>query len=170
MSKEEVDFDALERHAANQTVETVIEPLRIAVVGCRDYDNFDFFSERLTEYLKQAKLLHPDRPIEIASGGAAGIDDMAEDYALDHGYAFRRFDADWDQFPKIAGFLRNQKLAESVDWVLSYWDGKSTGTLDMRERAMQLRRRLKTIKIDTTQKRYYCRRKLQEWDHKRKTG
>lgn len=168
MSKEEVDFDSIERQVASATIDSVIEPLRIAIVGCRDYDDYKYFGEMVDQYLQQVKDLYPNRPIELYSGGAPGIDDMAEDYAQDHNYPFKRIDADWEKDPKIAGFIRNQKLAESVEWVLSFWDGLSTGTADMRNRAMSLRRRLRTIRIVKTSKRYHCRRKLQEWSRKKR--
>lgn len=168
MSTVDTVYSGLERELDQSELPAVVEPLRIAIVGCRDYNDFEFFKTKVEAYLEHAKTLHPGRPIWIYGGGAPGVDDMAEDFALDNGYHFERFDADWDKLGPAAGFIRNQKLAESVEWVLSFWDGKSSGTLDMRERSMRLHRRLRTIQIACTEKRYYCRRKLAEWARKPK--
>jgi hypothetical protein len=156
MRDDEVNFDAAERlHALS---DVGIDPLRIAVVGCRQYDNYDFFSERFVHYVNELKELYPGRPFEFYSGGAPGIDSMIEDYCADHGYTFTAIDADWDKHGKAAGFIRNQQLAERVGVVLVFWDGQSTGTKDMRDRCFELRRRVRTVRIETTPKRYYSRR------------
>lgn len=68
---------------------------------------------------------------EIISGGAQGVDFLAELYAKKHSLQFTEFRADWEQFGKRAGFLRNTQMAEYADALIAIWDGKSKGTFHM---------------------------------------
>lgn len=47
----------------------------------------------------------------------------------------KKFPAEWDKYYKAAGPIRNQKMAEYANALIAVWDGKSTGTKDMIERA-----------------------------------
>jgi hypothetical protein len=35
----------------------------------------------------------------------------------------------WDIYGKRAGMIRNQEMVDFCDILISFWDGKSTGTL-----------------------------------------
>lgn len=50
----------------------------------------------------------------IVSGGAAGIDWAAEQYAANIGVALHVINADWKQYNKLAGRIRNRKMAKYV--------------------------------------------------------
>lgn len=68
---------------------------------------------------------------EIVSGGARGIDKAGEVWAAGSGIPIKQFLADWDQYGKRAGFMRNDEMAEYADALIAIWDGKSKGTLHM---------------------------------------
>lgn len=68
---------------------------------------------------------------EIVSGGAQGIDFLAELYAKKHTLNFTEFKADWNKHGKAAGFIRNNDMANYADALIAIWDGKSKGTLHM---------------------------------------
>ena len=68
---------------------------------------------------------------EIVSGGAQGVDFLAELYAKNHSLKFTEFPADWDNLGKRAGFIRNAEMAAYADALIAIWDGKSRGTLHM---------------------------------------
>ena len=72
---------------------------------------------------------------EIVSGGAAGVDTLGEEIAKEKGVSVRIFNADWNQYGKSAGPIRNQQMADYADALLAVWDGRSRGTLDMIRRA-----------------------------------
>jgi hypothetical protein len=38
------------------------------------------------------------------------------------------YPADWNQFGKSAGYIRNRAIIEAVDGVVAFWDGQSRGT------------------------------------------
>ena len=51
--------------------------MKLAVVGCRDFEDYDFFKRYLEAIIK----VHSLEPVEIVSGGAKGADSLAERWA-----------------------------------------------------------------------------------------
>lgn len=68
---------------------------------------------------------------EIVSGGAQGVDFLAELYAKKKTLKFTEFKADWNAFGKQAGFKRNVEMADYADALIAIWDGQSKGTFHM---------------------------------------
>lgn len=71
---------------------------------------------------------HEGETITIVSGGAKGVDKMAENYAKERNYAILVFKADWDTFGNAAGYMRNVGIVNASDEVAAFWDMKSPGT------------------------------------------
>lgn len=67
---------------------------------------------------------------KIISGGAGGVDTLAEVYAKNHGIEFEEFPANWKMYGKRAGLLRNKEMAAVAEAAIVVWNGKSTGTKD----------------------------------------
>lgn len=93
-------------------------------------------SREITDYetVKKAYLSSGLKAIEVVSGTARGVDRLGEQLAKELELPVERFPADWDNFPKVAGFLRNDEMAIYATGLLAVWDGKSTGTQDMVKR------------------------------------
>lgn len=72
---------------------------------------------------------------EVVSGGAPGVDALAEKWAEQNGIPVKQFPADWDRYGRKAGPIRNQAMAEYGEALIAVWDGKSRGTRDMIRRA-----------------------------------
>jgi predicted Rossmann-fold nucleotide-binding protein len=83
---------------------------------------------------------------EVVSGGAKGIDRLGENWALAHNIPVKQFFPDWKnldtpnaivksnqygQYNALAGFDRNEKMAEYAEALIAIWDGSSNGTKDM---------------------------------------
>lgn len=68
---------------------------------------------------------------EIVSGGARGVDRLGERWAKRQGISLRKFTADWAEYGKKAGILRNITMAEYADALIAFWDGRSRGTKHM---------------------------------------
>lgn len=66
----------------------------------------------------------------IVSGGANGIDTLAEHWAKRNKIEFIAYLAQWNKFGKKAGIIRNHEMVEFCDYVFAFWNGKSKGTLD----------------------------------------
>ena len=77
---------------------------------------------------------------ELVSGGAKGVDRLAEDWANASGVAVRMFRPDWHRFRRGAGLVRNREMAAYADALVAIWDGESRGTGHMIE-AMRARRK-----------------------------
>lgn len=68
---------------------------------------------------------------EVVSGGADGVDKIGEALAIDSNIPVKRFPADWSQYGKAAGPIRNRQMAAYADALIAVWDGKSRGTANM---------------------------------------
>ena len=97
----------------------------VAIVGSRKYPQL----ERVKDYVKSL----PDG-ILVVSGGADGVDIIAEVTALIRGLTVRRLPAEWEVYGKGAGFIRNQKIVDACDRLVAFWDGSSKGTADTLEK------------------------------------
>lgn len=99
--------------------------MKVIIAGGRNFENY------LLLKLKCDKILKNTTDIQIVSGGSKGADLLGERYARERHYLVKRFEADWDKEGKAAGPIRNTKMAEYADYLIAFWDGKSTGTKDM---------------------------------------
>jgi len=64
----------------------------------------------------------------IISGGAKGVDSLAEVYAKDNDHTIIVHKAQWGLHGKAAGPIRNKQIVEDCDEVIAFWDGSSRGT------------------------------------------
>lgn len=99
---------------------------RIIVAGSRTFSDYELLSKRLE------KLIAADRErVEIVCGEAKGADSLGRRYAQEHEIPIRSFPADWKNYGKSAGMVRNQKMANYGNELIAFWDGRSAGTRNM---------------------------------------
>lgn len=79
----------------------------------------------------------PDGVSEIVSGGAAGIDSCASQYARTHGLALKVFRPDYDTYGRSAPIRRNIEIIDYADIIFIFWDGHSAGSKFVIDRARQ---------------------------------
>lgn len=72
---------------------------------------------------------------EVVSGGCRGVDMMGEQWAAEHEIPVRHFVADWAQYGREAGELRNREMASYADGLILLWDAKSPGASCMMREA-----------------------------------
>lgn len=65
---------------------------------------------------------------EIVTGGAEGIDTLADQWAKDHGIDRVVMPANWKKYKRAGGYHRNERMVNYADAVIVIWDGKSNGT------------------------------------------
>ncbi len=70
---------------------------------------------------------------EIVSGNAFGPDHLGEIIASLFYIPVKKFPADWKTHGKAAGMIRNREMAEHADELYLVWDGKSSGSRNMKE-------------------------------------
>lgn len=68
---------------------------------------------------------------EVVCGLARGVDKAGKSWAESKGIPVAEFPAAWGMLGPIAGFVRNQQMAEYADAAFIVWDGKSRGTRNM---------------------------------------
>ena len=118
--------------------------IKIAVGGCRDYNDFDFICKSLDEYLSNYE---SDDTIIILSGHCSGVDSAAEQYASLKGFETIIFPAEWKKYGRAAGPVRNKQMVESSDIVIAFWDEKSKGTKSLINLAKKAGKTLIVYKI-----------------------
>lgn len=72
---------------------------------------------------------------EVVSGTARGADHAGELWAEANDVPVEEFPANWDEHGNAAGPIRNSEMAQYADQLIALWDGKSSGTRDMIEKA-----------------------------------
>ena len=98
--------------------------MRVAVVGSRHIED-----ERMKEKAYALLCRHiPVNATEIVSGGAVGIDTLAEIYAQRNGLPTKIFKPDYARYGKRAPIMRNDEIVDYAQYVLALWDGQSHGT------------------------------------------
>jgi hypothetical protein len=102
---------------------------KVIIAGGRDFKDFNHLCE-VVDHMLQNK-----DDIEVVSGTAMGADQLGEKYAKECGYALKEFPADWEEFGKAAGHIRNRQMGDYADALIAFWDGKSKGTKGMIEYA-----------------------------------
>ena len=64
----------------------------------------------------------------IISGGAVGIDTLAEEYADIHKLSKYIMRPRYDLYGRAAPLKRNEQMVDAADAILIVWDGASKGT------------------------------------------
>jgi len=94
--------------------------MKTAIIGSRGISNYEIVSDVLKEY----------QISNVISGGAKGVDSLAERYVTDNSLSMTVFKPDWAQYGRAAGPIRNRHIVDAAECVIAFWDGKSKGTLD----------------------------------------
>ena len=90
--------------------------MKLLIVGSRSITDFD-----LSPYVSTDV-------DTIISGGASGIDNLAEQYADSHCLSKCIIRPRYDLYGRAAPLKRNEQMVDMCDAVLVIWDGRSKGT------------------------------------------
>jgi len=111
---------------------TQYQKMNVAIVGGRDFDDYEQFKSCLNREKIKFK--------SIISGGARGVDALAERYAKEMGISLNIYLLDWTKHGKSAGPIRNRQIIENSDCVIAFWDEKSPGTRSSLKIAEELKK------------------------------
>ena len=90
--------------------------MKLLIVGSRSITDFD-----LSPYI-------PSDVDTVISGGAGGVDSLAEQYADTHRLSKYILRPRYDLYGRAAPLKRNEQMVDLSDAVLIIWDGRSKGT------------------------------------------
>ena len=102
-------------------------------------------SRRIKEYDLQG--LVPEGVTLIITGGASGIDEIAEQYADRRKISKLVLRPRYEIYGKGAPLRRNEKMVDICDMVLVIWDGKSRGARYTIEYAEKMGKTVKVITV-----------------------
>lgn len=102
--------------------------MKVIVAGSRSVDDIDIIQAILDSAWCEFT--------ELVSGGARGVDSLAEAWARQNSVPVKTFIPDWDKYGKSAGPRRNVVMANYADALIAIWDGKSRGTSHMIREAL----------------------------------
>lgn len=125
------------------------EEFRVIIAGGRDFarNGWDKYDWNLL-YTTMDKLLQNKRRthrIVVLCGMAKGADMAGNRYALQRRFLVRYFPADWQEYGKKAGPIRNDLMAQNADALVAFWDGQSPGTKNMIETAKKYNLQVRVI-------------------------
>src|SRR2546429_9342627 len=102
--------------------------MRVAIVGSRHFSDLS----RVGEYVKS---LRPRA--SIITGSASGVDASATRAAREKGIPVQVMPTSFEELADTAkSTARNQRLVDSCDVLVAFWDGSSKGTRTTVERAL----------------------------------
>jgi hypothetical protein len=100
------------------------------VAGGRDFSDQETLFRVLDQYVvDDDKVVH--------GGCPRGVDSLAQTWAENNNFDVSAYPADWHTFGRSAGPRRNAVMAQESDGLIAFWDGKSRGTRNMIDNALE---------------------------------
>jgi hypothetical protein len=97
--------------------------MKVIVAGSREIVDYDLVIQAIKESGFEVT--------QVISGTARGVDTLGARYGKENNIPVREMSANWDQWGKMAGFKRNEEMAQVADALIAIWDGQSKGTRNM---------------------------------------
>ena len=113
-----------------------VKIIKILIAGSRSIEDFD-----LSPYV-------PPHTTMIISGGAKGVDKLAEQYADKHRISKLVLQPWYELYGKIAPIKRDELMVDLADEVLIVWDGVSRGAKYTAEYARKSGKRVTVLLYD----------------------
>jgi predicted Rossmann fold nucleotide-binding protein DprA/Smf involved in DNA uptake len=104
--------------------------MKLIIAGGREFNDYQLMKESFDKYINSNN-------VTIISGTARGADRLGEVLAQEYGLELIRMPANWNEYGKRAGYIRNESMANVATHALIFWDGQSNGTRHMINLAKQ---------------------------------
>lgn len=118
--------------------------MKVIIAGSRYFE-----ADKIYETVVEAVMLSGFEITEVVSGAARGVDEAGELYAEANQLKCTKFEADWEQYKRAAGPIRNNLMAEYADALIAIPDNRAySGTKNMIERMRVLGKPVYILEID----------------------
>lgn len=108
----------------------------LVIVGSRTITDYQILLSVLSKVTDSPTI----GQFEVVTGDANGVDALARRWAEKNDCDITVFEAQWDTLGRGAGPARNEEMAGYAapdGTVVALWDGESSGTRDMIDRALE---------------------------------
>lgn len=98
----------------------------VCVAGSREFRD----ASKLREVMAKVhdRIVSAGYTPKYIGGGAEGADKLGKEWAVQHGFDYTEFPANWKEHGRAAGPIRNRQMAAVAQELIAFWDGKSPGT------------------------------------------
>lgn len=121
--------------------------MNIGIVGSRDFTNYELFRSLIDEYLKNTIVNN------IFSGGARGVDSLAERYSLERlnkpAIVYKPNTNEYKEKGNKIYYERNMKIILNSDLVIAFQINNSKGTQMSINLAIEQHKTVKIFKFNT---------------------
>ena len=118
----------------------VLNKTKVAIVGSRKINDYEFVENEFFDLLKNLNLTKDN--VMIISGGARGVDTIAQLIAKKYGIPILIFYPDYKKYGKKAPLVRNIKIVKEADYILAFPSKDSRGTKFVINEALRQNKRL----------------------------
>lgn len=109
--------------------------MKLAIIGSRTITNVD-----LSKYVS-------DDVRTIISGGAKGVDEIAEKYADKKRLSKYIIRPQYIKYGKGGAIIRNREIVDFADEILVFWDGTSKGTKSTIDYANKIGKKIIVVEL-----------------------
>lgn len=99
--------------------------MKLIIAGSRDITDIKVLYDYLPFVLDKVRVT------EVVCGMAAGVDTLGFNWAVENNIPIKKFPADWVQYGKSAGPIRNKEMGKYADAALIICNNGSKGSINM---------------------------------------
>lgn len=92
---------------------------RVIIAGSREFSGYEKLKENCDRILRE-KLEDEDCHVIIVCGHARGADTLGEQYAMERSLDLDAHPADWKQYGRAAGMIRNREMANVANALIAF--------------------------------------------------
>ncbi len=118
---------------------------KVILTASRSFDDYAFFKERFLYYLSAKLRTHS--LVIITASMVANL--LADRLSKEIDFIKEPHNAEWQQFGQDAIYISNDKITNSADALIAFWDGRGGGIRDLIEKAQNKGLKVKVIKPET---------------------
>lgn len=107
--------------------------MKLIIAGSRTFTDYEYMNKILDEFKTMYSIE------EVVCGMANGADLLGNTWAKENNIPIKEFPANWNEYGKKAGFIRNIEMAKYGTCLIVFWDGISPGTKHMINIAKKLK-------------------------------